>query len=63
MTNKSFDELSNRPDYPPKEAAAIGKGAIKYWTEHKAAIIALRDTLSKDGRPNRATRTPTRPST
>jgi N-acetylmuramoyl-L-alanine amidase len=48
MTNRAFDELSTRPDYPPKEAAAIGKGAIKYWTEHKPALIALREKLMKD---------------
>jgi hypothetical protein len=45
MTNRAYDELSMRPDYPPKEAAAICKGAIKYWTEHKPELIALRDKL------------------
>src|SRR5262249_53159796 len=48
MTNKAFDELSARPGYPRKEAAAICKGAIKYWTEHKEALIALRAKLMKE---------------
>jgi N-acetylmuramoyl-L-alanine amidase len=47
MTNKEFDELSNRPDYPRKEAEAICNGAITYWTKHKQALIDLRDLLSK----------------
>ncbi len=47
MTNKAFDELSTQPDYPKKEAEAICKGAIKYWTEHKDALIALRAQLMK----------------
>jgi N-acetylmuramoyl-L-alanine amidase len=47
MTDRAFDELSTRPDYPKKEAEAIRKGAIKYWTEHKDALIALRDKLIK----------------
>src|SRR5262249_10255578 len=41
MTNKEFDELSTKPDFPKKEAVAITKGAITYWTKHKAALIAL----------------------
>jgi N-acetylmuramoyl-L-alanine amidase len=45
MTNKGFDELSTRPDYPRKEAEAICKGAIKYWSKHKDALIALRERL------------------
>jgi N-acetylmuramoyl-L-alanine amidase len=48
MTNKAFDELSNRPDYPATEAAAICKGAVKYWTGHKPALIALREMLSAE---------------
>jgi N-acetylmuramoyl-L-alanine amidase len=48
MTNPSFDELSNRPDFAPKEAAAICKGAIKYWTDHKTALVELRDKLAKE---------------
>jgi N-acetylmuramoyl-L-alanine amidase len=48
MTNKAFDELSNTPDYPKTEAAAITKGAIKYWTDHKAALIALREQLAAE---------------
>lgn len=48
MTNKAFDDLSNEKDYPKKEAAAICKGAIKYWKEHKEALIALREKLEKE---------------
>lgn len=48
MTNKEFDELSNRPDYPKAEAAAIRKGAIQFWTAHKPAIVALREKLAKE---------------
>jgi N-acetylmuramoyl-L-alanine amidase len=48
MTNKEFDDLSTRPDYPKKEAAAIAQGAIKYWTEHKDALVALRERLMKE---------------
>jgi hypothetical protein len=48
MTNQAFDELSTRPDYPKKEAEAICKGAIKYWTGHKDALIALREKLMKE---------------
>lgn len=48
MTNRAFDDLSNQPDFPKVEAAAIAKGAVKYWATHKAALIALRDTLAKE---------------
>jgi N-acetylmuramoyl-L-alanine amidase len=48
MTNKAFDELSNRPDYPATEAAAICKGAVKYWSDHKPALVALRDNLAAE---------------
>jgi N-acetylmuramoyl-L-alanine amidase len=48
MTNKEFDELSTRPDYTKREAAAIRKGAVKYWAEHKDALIALRERLTKE---------------
>jgi N-acetylmuramoyl-L-alanine amidase len=47
MTNRAFDDLSTKPDYPRKEAEAIARGAVKYWTEHKAALVALRDKLAK----------------
>src|SRR5262249_31383537 len=40
MTNREFDDLSTRPDYSKKEAAALAKGAVKYWTNHKAALVA-----------------------
>ena len=40
MTNKEFDELSTRPDYPKREAAAIRKGAVKYWTDRHLSLVA-----------------------
>lgn len=46
MTNRTFDELSSRPDFPAKEAGAIAKGAIKFWTARKSELIALRDKLA-----------------
>jgi N-acetylmuramoyl-L-alanine amidase len=48
MTNKEFDELSERPDYPRREAGAIAKGAVRYWMTHKDALVALRETLMKE---------------
>lgn len=48
MTNKDYDELSSRPDYPKREAAAIAKGAVKYWTTHQDALIELREKLAKE---------------
>jgi N-acetylmuramoyl-L-alanine amidase len=47
MTNKEFDEISTKPDYPRKEAEAICTGAIKYWKGHKDALVTLRDKLMK----------------
>jgi N-acetylmuramoyl-L-alanine amidase len=48
MTNREFDELSSRADYPKKEAAAICKGAVRYWKDHKDALVALREKLAKE---------------
>jgi N-acetylmuramoyl-L-alanine amidase len=48
MTNKEFDELSTKPDYPKKEAEAICKGAINYWKAHKDELVRLRETLMKE---------------
>jgi D-alanyl-D-alanine carboxypeptidase len=48
MTNREFDDLSTRPDYPKKEAAAIARGAVEYWTAHKTALVALREKLAKE---------------
>lgn len=48
MTNRAFDDLCNRPEYPKTEAEAIAKGAMAYWATHKKALIALRDKLSAD---------------
>src|SRR5262245_31463057 len=48
MTNKEFDELSERPDYHKKEAGAIAKGAVQYWSNHKDALVALREKLMKE---------------
>jgi N-acetylmuramoyl-L-alanine amidase len=47
MTNRAFDDLSNRPEYPKTEAEAIGKGAIRFWSDHKAALVELREKLAK----------------
>ncbi|HVK13627.1 MAG TPA: N-acetylmuramoyl-L-alanine amidase [Gemmataceae bacterium] len=53
MTNREFDDLLNKPDYPRAEAAAIANGAVKYWTTHRAALVSLRERLAKEraGRP------------
>jgi hypothetical protein len=48
MTNKEFDDLCNTAAYPRVEAAAIRNGAVKYWREHKPALVALRKTLSEE---------------
>jgi N-acetylmuramoyl-L-alanine amidase len=48
MTNKEFDELSGKPEYAKKEAAAIAKGAVNYWSAHKNALNTLRDKLQKE---------------
>ena len=48
MTNKAFDALSTRPDYPKKEAGAICRAAVRYWTKHKAALTTLREKLMKE---------------
>lgn len=48
QTNKEFDELSSRDDYPAKEAEAICRGAVKYWAAHKAELVALREKLAKE---------------
>ena len=42
MTDQTFDELSAKPDFPAKEAGAISKGAIKYWTARKKELTTLR---------------------
>ncbi len=52
MTNKDFDDLSTKPDYPKKEAEAICKGAVKYWTDHKDALVTLREKLRKQVAPS-----------
>lgn len=48
MTNRDFDALSTRSEFPKAEAAAIAKGAAKYWATHKAALVALREKLAKE---------------
>jgi N-acetylmuramoyl-L-alanine amidase len=48
MTNKDFDELSQKADFPRKEAEAIARGAVKFWTDHKAAVVALRTKLMEE---------------
>jgi N-acetylmuramoyl-L-alanine amidase len=48
MTNRGFDELSTRPGYPKAEAAAIARGAVKYWAAHKPALVALHERLAME---------------
>src|SRR5262249_11419689 len=48
MTNKAYDELSARPDYPAKEAAAICRGAIKYWTDDKDGLVPRGEKLMRE---------------
>jgi N-acetylmuramoyl-L-alanine amidase len=48
LTNRAFDQLAGQPDFPKQEAEAICKGAVKYWTEHREALTALRAKLSKE---------------
>jgi serine-type D-Ala-D-Ala carboxypeptidase len=48
MTSAEFDALCNKPEFPQAEAAAIARGAIHYWTAHKAELISLREKLAKD---------------
>jgi len=48
LTNREFDELASRADFPAKEAEAICRGAIAYWTAHKDELIALREKLAKE---------------
>jgi len=48
MTNSDFDDLSVKADYPAKEAAALVKGAVKYWTANKDALVKLREKLAKE---------------
>ena len=48
LTNRAFDDLANRPEFPKVEAAALARGAAKYWAAHKPALLALRDTLAKE---------------
>jgi N-acetylmuramoyl-L-alanine amidase len=47
LTNREFDELASRPEFPKKEAEAICKGAVKYWADHKEALAVLRERLAK----------------
>jgi N-acetylmuramoyl-L-alanine amidase len=48
MTSTAFDRLSAEPSFAKKEARAICRGAIKYWTDHKAAVVALREKLMQE---------------
>jgi N-acetylmuramoyl-L-alanine amidase len=47
LTNREFDELAGRPEFPKKEAAAICTGAVRYWADHRVALVSLRDKLAK----------------
>ncbi len=57
QTNPRFDEESNRPDYPEREAAALLKGAVAYWTAHKPALIAWHERGRKPPPPAKVTAT------
>ena len=48
MTNPAFDTLCNTPAFPRAEAAAIRKGAVRYWTEHKEDLVRLREILADE---------------
>ena len=48
MTNPAFDDLCNRSEFPAMEAAAIAKGAVKFWTDHKPMLVALRVQLAAE---------------
>ena len=48
LTNRAFDDLANRPEFAKVEAAALARGAAKYWAAHKPALVALRDKLAKE---------------
>lgn len=48
MTNRAFDELSMRPEFPQREAEAICNGAIKYWKDHKNALALVRSILMQE---------------
>jgi muramoyltetrapeptide carboxypeptidase LdcA involved in peptidoglycan recycling/D-alanyl-D-alanine carboxypeptidase len=48
MTNPAFDESCNLPDFPKREAEALARGAVKYWTDHKPALVALREKLAAE---------------
>jgi N-acetylmuramoyl-L-alanine amidase len=48
LTNREFDELASRADFPAKEAEAICRGAVAYWTAHKDELVALRQKLAKE---------------
>ena len=47
LTNRAFDDLASRPEFPEVEAAALARGVAKYWAAHKPALVALRDKLAK----------------
>ena len=46
MTNVAFDKLASTREFPKSEAAAIAKGAAKYWAAHKPALEKLRAELA-----------------
>lgn len=48
MTNREFDDLSVKPEFAAKEAAALATGAVKYWTANKDALVKLREKLAKE---------------
>ena len=48
ILNKPFISLLVALSLVAGSPAAIAKGATEYWTKHKAALIALRERLSKE---------------
>lgn len=48
MTNRTFDELSTRPEFPKKEAEAIANGAVKCWKDHKNVLALVRAVLMQE---------------
>jgi len=48
MTNKTFDDLCVKTGFPRIEASAIRNGAVKYWTQYKEALVALKKTLDAE---------------
>jgi N-acetylmuramoyl-L-alanine amidase len=42
QTNPAFDAESNKPEFPEREAAALFKGAVSYWSDYHRVLMAHR---------------------